>query len=127
MNYFYHPHAEKELEQVEDFDAVGQVAVELPAPAVRRVVRHVRHDVIVNLVLRFIADGGAEHFRLTIEAVRSACPQIVIEVLVPDFRGRLGIALEILAAMPPDVMTNVAPARPASGSMWKVYSTLVCG
>src|SRR6478609_2242072 len=51
-----------------------------------------------------LKDGGARHFVDCIRAVRAQSPQTRIEVLVPDFRGRLQPALEILAAAPPDVM-----------------------
>ncbi len=50
-----------ELEQVEDFDAVGQVAVELPPPAIGGVVGRVRHHVVMNLGLGLVLDGGPEH------------------------------------------------------------------
>jgi lipoic acid synthetase len=53
-----------------------------------------------------LRDGGAQHFVDCIRAVREHSPQTTIEVLVPDFRGRLDRALEILAAAPPDVMNH---------------------
>jgi len=53
-----------------------------------------------------LRDGGARHFADCIRAVRELAPRTRIEVLVPDFRGRLEIALEILAADPPDVMNH---------------------
>jgi lipoic acid synthetase len=53
-----------------------------------------------------LKDGGAQHFVDCIRAVREHSPQTTIEVLVPDFRGRLDRALEILAAAPPDVMNH---------------------
>jgi lipoic acid synthetase len=53
-----------------------------------------------------LRDGGAQHFVDCISAVRKLSPQTSIEVLVPDFRGRLERALEILAAAPPDVMNH---------------------
>jgi lipoic acid synthetase len=53
-----------------------------------------------------LRDGGAQHFVECIRAVRAASPRTTIEVLVPDFRGRLDRALEILAAAPPDVMNH---------------------
>ena len=53
-----------------------------------------------------LRDGGARHFVDCISAVRQRSPQTTIEVLVPDFRGRLERALEILAAAPPDVMNH---------------------
>ncbi|HTP94705.1 MAG TPA: lipoyl synthase [Burkholderiales bacterium] len=53
-----------------------------------------------------LRDGGARHFADCIRAVREHSPRTRIEVLVPDFRGRLGVALDILAACPPDVMNH---------------------
>jgi lipoic acid synthetase len=53
-----------------------------------------------------LRDGGAQHFVDCISAVRKISPQTTIEVLVPDFRGRLERALEILDAAPPDVMNH---------------------
>ena len=53
-----------------------------------------------------LSDGGARHFADCIRAVREWSPQTRIEVLVPDFRGRLEIALDVLSASPPDVMNN---------------------
>ena len=50
-----------------------------------------------------LKDGGAQHFVDCIRAVREKSPRTTIEVLVPDFRGRLERALEVLAAAPPDV------------------------
>ena len=44
-----------------------------------------KHVVITAVARDDLADGGAEHFRQTIEAVRAAVPGIIIEVLVPDF------------------------------------------
>jgi lipoic acid synthetase len=53
-----------------------------------------------------LRDGGAQHFVDCIRAVRKASPQTRIEVLVPDFRGRMVRALSILDAAPPDVMNH---------------------
>jgi len=53
-----------------------------------------------------LKDGGARHFVECIRAVREKSPRTTIEVLVPDFRGRLERALEILLAAPPDVMNH---------------------
>ena len=53
-----------------------------------------------------LKDGGAQHFVDCIRAVRQEAPKTKIEVLVPDFRGRMERALEILAAAPPDVMNH---------------------
>lgn len=53
-----------------------------------------------------LLDGGAQHFADCIHAVREASPNIKIEILVPDFRGRLDVAMEILRKAPPDVMNH---------------------
>ena len=53
-----------------------------------------------------LRDGGAQHFVDCISEIRKICPATTIETLVPDFRGRLERALEILAAALPDVMNH---------------------
>ena len=53
-----------------------------------------------------LRDGGAGHFVECIRKVRELSPSTRIEVLVPDFRGRLDRALEILNGGPPDVMNH---------------------
>jgi lipoic acid synthetase len=53
-----------------------------------------------------LRDGGAGHFVACVRAVRERSPRTAIEVLVPDFRGRLERALEVLDAAPPDVMNH---------------------
>jgi lipoic acid synthetase len=53
-----------------------------------------------------LKDGGAQHFVDCIRAVRERSPATKIEVLVPDFRGRLDRALDLLEAAPPDVMNH---------------------
>ncbi len=53
-----------------------------------------------------LKDGGAGHFVDCIRAVRERSPRTKIEILVPDFRGRLERALEVLDAALPDVMNH---------------------
>jgi lipoyl synthase len=53
-----------------------------------------------------LRDGGAQHFVDCIRETRALSPNTQIEVLVPDFRGRLDRALEILTLAPPDVMNH---------------------
>jgi lipoyl synthase len=53
-----------------------------------------------------LKDGGAQHFVDCIREVRKQSPRTTIEVLVPDFRGRLERALGILDGAPPDVMNH---------------------
>jgi lipoic acid synthetase len=56
------------------------------AEATRRM--GLKHVVITAVARDDLRDGGAEHFKLTIEAVREANPETIIEVLVPDFNDR---------------------------------------
>jgi len=65
-----------------------------------------KYVVITSVDRDDLRDGGAAHFVECIRAVREHSPQTQIEVLVPDFRGRLERALEILVAAPPDVMNH---------------------
>jgi len=53
-----------------------------------------------------LRDGGAGHFADCIRKLRELSPSTRIETLVPDFRGRMERALEILVAAPPDVMNH---------------------
>ena len=53
-----------------------------------------------------LRDGGAQHFVDCIAAVRKHAPHTTIKILVPDFRGRMERALEILVAAPPDVLNH---------------------
>jgi lipoic acid synthetase len=53
-----------------------------------------------------LRDGGATHFVECIKQIRLKCPQTKIEILTPDFRGRLDKALNILSESPPDVMNH---------------------
>ena len=53
-----------------------------------------------------LKDGGAQHFVDCIRAVRAHAPHTTIEVLIPDFRGRLDRALDVLHGAPPDVLNH---------------------
>ncbi len=65
-----------------------------------------KYVVITSVDRDDLKDGGARHFVDCIRAVRDNSPHTTIEVLVPDFRGRLERALELLLAAPPDVMNH---------------------
>jgi lipoic acid synthetase len=65
-----------------------------------------KYVVITSVDRDDLKDGGAQHFVDCIQAIRQQSPHIKIEILVPDFRGRLDIALEILRKAPPDVMNH---------------------
>jgi lipoic acid synthetase len=65
-----------------------------------------RYVVVTSVDRDDLRDGGAAHFVACIRAVRERSPDTQIEVLVPDFRGRLDRALDILGEAPPDVMNH---------------------
>jgi lipoic acid synthetase len=65
-----------------------------------------KYVVITSVDRDDLRDGGAMHFAECIRAVRAHSPQTRIEVLVPDFRGRLAVALDALSVAPPDVMNH---------------------
>src|SRR5947208_9104817 len=65
-----------------------------------------KYVVITSVDRDDLRDGGAGHFVDCIRAVRATSPTTQIEVLVPDFRGRLERALGVLEQAPPDVMNH---------------------
>lgn len=65
-----------------------------------------RYVVITSVDRDDLRDGGAAHFTACITATREMSPGIAVEVLVPDFRGRVDVALRILEAAPPDVFNH---------------------
>ncbi len=75
-----------------------------------------------------LRDGGAGHFAACIRAVRERSPETRIEVLVPDFRGRMDKALAALAEAPPDIFNHnletvprlYRKARPGADYAWSL-------
>ena len=75
-----------------------------------------------------LRDGGADHFAKCVSAVRDQVGDIKIEILVPDFRGRMEIALDNLLLSPPDVFNHnietvpslYAKVRPGSDYEWSL-------
>jgi lipoic acid synthetase len=65
-----------------------------------------RYVVITSVDRDDLRDGGAGHFVECIREVRALSPETRIEILTPDFRGRLDRALDILKSAPPDVMNH---------------------
>lgn len=59
-----------------------------------------------------LRDGGARHFAECLREIRTISPRTKLEILVPDFRGRLETALENLAAAPPDVLNHNLETAP---------------
>ena len=79
------------------------------AEATRRM--RLKHIVITAVARDDLADGGAEHFRQTIENVRSLNPGIVIEVLVPDFLDKDDSIESVLSANPHIFNHNLETVR----------------
>lgn len=73
------------------------------AQATRRM--KLKHVVITAVARDDLPDGGADHFRRTIEAVRALNPGIVIEVLVPDFNNK-DAAIEVVLEAQPEVFNH---------------------
>lgn len=70
-----------------------------------------KHVVITSVARDDLADGGAEHFRQTIQAVRAENPGIIIEVLVPDFQDKAECIDIVLAANPHIYNHNLETVR----------------
>ncbi|WP_163936917.1 lipoyl synthase [Paraferrimonas sp. SM1919] len=87
-----------------------------------------KYVVITSVDRDDLRDGGAQHFADCIREIRALNPGIKIETLVPDFRGRIDKALDILAGDPPDVFNHnleTAPrlyrkARPGASYQWSL-------
>ena len=65
-----------------------------------------RYVVITSVDRDDLRDGGARHFADVIAAVREQSPATTIETLVPDFRGRHALAIDILGDALPDVLNH---------------------
>ena len=87
-----------------------------------------KYVVITSVDRDDLRDGGAQHFADCIREIRALSPNIELETLVPDYRGRMDIALEITAATPPDVFNHnletvprlYKAARPGSDYAWSL-------
>ncbi len=65
-----------------------------------------KYVVITSVDRDDLRDGGAQHFVDCLSAIRASSPATKLEILVPDFRGRLDTALDILGASLPDVLNH---------------------
>jgi lipoic acid synthetase len=87
-----------------------------------------KHVVITSVDRDDLRDGGATHFGECIAQVRKQSPSTRIEILVPDFRGRMEVALEHLAKNPPDIFNHnlesvprlYKAVRPGSDYQWSL-------
>ncbi|HIM58772.1 MAG TPA: lipoyl synthase [Gammaproteobacteria bacterium] len=65
-----------------------------------------KYVVITSVDRDDLRDGGANHFKQCIDQIRQTTPQVKIEILTPDFRGRMEKALEIFQTCAPDVFNH---------------------
>lgn len=87
-----------------------------------------KYVVITSVDRDDLRDGGAGHFTACIQETRKASPSITIEVLVPDFRGRMEVALKAMEPALPDVFNHnietvprlYKQVRPGSDYAWSL-------
>ena len=65
-----------------------------------------KYVVITSVDRDDLRDGGAQHFADCIREARILCPDLEIEILTPDFRGRMQVALDIFEQESPDVFNH---------------------
>ena len=95
-------------------DTRKPVALEVDEPArVAEATRRMqlKHVVITAVARDDLIDGGADHFRQVIDCVREVNPEIIIEVLVPDFQGDDGAIEAVLSARPDIFNHNLETVR----------------
>ena len=87
-----------------------------------------KYVVITSVDRDDLRDGGAQHFVDCIRETRAESPNIEIETLVPDFRGRMDVAVDTLSIAPPDVFNHnlesiprlYRQVRPGSDYQWSL-------
>lgn len=87
-----------------------------------------RYVVITSVDRDDLRDGGAQHFADCIREIRALSPNIQLETLVPDYRGRMEVALQITATEPPDIFNHnletvprlYKSSRPGSDFEWSL-------
>jgi lipoic acid synthetase len=89
---------------------------------------NLKHVVVTSVDRDDLRDGGSTHFTQCIAEIRKQSPNTRIEVLVPDFRGRMEVALVELAKCPPDIFNHnlesiprlYKAVRPGSDYQWSL-------
>ncbi|MCA0893064.1 lipoyl synthase [Microbulbifer agarilyticus] len=87
-----------------------------------------RYVVITSVDRDDLRDGGAEHFAECIKQSRALSPNLQVEILTPDFRGRMDVALDVLEAEAPDVFNHnletvprlYRESRPGANYKWSL-------
>lgn len=87
-----------------------------------------KYIVITSVDRDDLRDGGAQHFADCLREIRALSPDVKLETLVPDYRGRMDVALDITAQTPPDVFNHnletvprlYKSSRPGSDYHWSL-------
>ncbi len=87
-----------------------------------------KYVVVTSVDRDDLRDGGAGHFVDCIKEIRALNPSTKVEILVPDFRGRMDIAVELMSNCPPDVFNHnletipdlYLKVRPGSDYQWSL-------
>ena len=110
-------------------ELVGLLVAEDPEKLAKTIAEmNLRYVVITSVDRDDLRDGGAQHFVDCINAIREHSPTTTIEVLVPDFRGRMDRALEIFKNGVPDVFNHnletiprlYRECRPGANYQWSL-------
>lgn len=73
---------------------------------------NLKYVVITSVDRDDLRDGGAQHFVDCVREIRTLNPEAKVEILVPDFRGRMDIALRLMRECPPDVFNHNIETAP---------------
>jgi lipoyl synthase len=76
-----------------------------------------RYVVITSVCRDDLQDGGAEHIAETIKTIKSLCPNIVVESLIPDFRGNVGSIKKIVKSRPAVISHNIETVKRLSSKI----------
>jgi lipoyl synthase len=66
-----------------------------------------RYVVITSVCRDDLQDGGAEHIAKTIEAIKALCPKMIVESLIPDFKGNEDSIKKVISARPEVISHNI--------------------
>jgi lipoyl synthase len=76
-----------------------------------------QYVVITSVCRDDLQDGGAEHIAKTIKAIKSLCPNIVVESLIPDFRGNVDSIKKIVKSRPVVISHNIETVKRLSSKI----------
>ncbi|MFQ6025248.1 MAG: lipoyl synthase [Nitrosopumilaceae archaeon] len=82
-----------------------------------------RYVVITSVCRDDLEDGGAEHFAKTIKCIKSLCPKIIVEPLIPDFKGNVDSITKILDSKPEVIGHNIETVRRLTSKVRDIRAT----